>query len=551
MASDDEEDQDEDADLPPPPPPSPPPPIPSTTATTIEPLVFQRQRQRIAEARNLRLSHKFHRQVVLLRCIRGWKDQTELTKQMLLDAYRIMKRTLLLWHDEAMRLIEQREALSLFHSIASRCQRRFLASAFTSWNYQAKLDELIESTFVAWREETRTALITVRANETAAIGFSHRSLMKSTFIDWKHEALISTHRRHYNGKMLHNAIVAWRARTECGIEARQEALNTITKQRREQTARRALGVWRLDASTTKRQRDAVSTVMRVSNKSIQRQILSTWLSISVTCTRFEQAITILSSIADKVHIRETFVSWADVTALLVQKEKIILAKILNRWSIFVEERKHRRALNEMALQNWACNICKQALRQWKGAVEAIRDEQKAMFRRSMGSTPQFHRISSSLPPPRPLVLPSSSLLSTSPIKNRVASTSSGLVKTNCFTGSISIGRPSIDSLKAISTKQATPIRTTSPPPRRETLPLRRTQTIAREGTSPITDQQQTWQLLPQLNEVSTKRWGAGASASTNATSSASGGSPFGVRVPRWIQEEMSGRDQANMAPRYR
>ena len=64
----DDEEEDEVKDLPPPPPP-PPPPIPSTTST--EPLVFQRQRKRIAEARNLRLAARFHRQAVLLRCIRG------------------------------------------------------------------------------------------------------------------------------------------------------------------------------------------------------------------------------------------------------------------------------------------------------------------------------------------------------------------------------------------------------------------------------------------------------------------------------------------------
>lgn len=505
--SDDEEDE----DLPPPPPPAPPPPpptIPSTT-TSIEPLVFQRQRQRIAEARNLRLSNKFHRQVVLLRCFRGWKDQTELTKQMLRDAYRIMKRTLLLWHDEAMRQIEQRQALSLFHSIASRCQRRHLASAFTSWNDQAKQNELIESTFVAWREETRTELVTLRVNETAAIRFSHRSLMKSTFIDWKYVALLSTHRRRYNRKMLHKAITAWRARTDCEIETRQEALKAITKQRRDHTMKRVFGVWRLDANTTTTQRDAISTVMRISNESIQRQILSKWLSIAVACTRFDQASTILSSIADKVHIRGAFISWVDVTALIVQKEKITLATVLNRWSMLVEERKHRRALNEMALQHWACNICKRTLRQWKGTVEAIREEQKAMFRRSMSSASHSLRISSSLRPHRPLVMPSSPQLP-----------NPSLVRANFF--------PSRGSTC-----------TTSPPPLHESLTSHRTQMIAKEWTPPITDEQQTRQLSTQLREVSTNRRGAGAS--TSATSSASGGSPFGVRVPRWIQEEMSGR----------
>lgn len=525
-----DDDEKDDKDLPPPPPP------PLTITEPTEPLVFQRQRQRIAEARNLRLSNKFHRQVVLLRCIRAWRDQTELTKQMLQDAYRIMKRTLLLWHDEAMRQIEQRQALSLFHSIASRRQRRLLASAITSWNYQAKQDELIESNFVAWREETRTELVTLRTNEAAAIQISHRSIMRSAFIDWKYEALVSSHRRHSNDKTLHNAIAVWKARTECDIERRQEALKAITKLRSDQTVKRVFGLWTFDANTTKTRRDAISTVMRKSHESIQRQILSTWLRISVICTRFDQASTILSSIDDKVYIREAFTSWADATALLVQKEKIVLATILKRWSMLVEERKHRRALNEMALQHWACNVCKRALRQWKGAVESIREEQKALFRRSMDSTSHSRRrLSSSLPPPRPLALPSWPLLPNSFICNRVAATSPGLAKTNFLTGSISTGRPSTDS-------QANPIHTTSPPPRHETVTSHRI-----EWTSPITDQQLTRQLLPQLREVSTNNRGdVGASTNTTSSTSASGGSPFGVRVPRWIQEEMSGRYQANI-----
>ena len=541
--SDDEEEEDEvKKDLPLPPPP--PPPIPSTTST--EPLVFQRQRERIAEVRNLRLAARFHRQVVLMRCIQAWHNQTEITKQMLQDAYRIMKRTLLLWHDEAMRLIEQREALSLFHSIASRCQRRLLASAFNSWDYQAKQDKLIESTFVAWREETRAELVTFKENETAAIRFSHRTLMKSTFSNWKDEALVSTHRKHSNRKTLHNNITAWRARTDCETETRQEALKAITKQRRDQTMKRVFGVWRLDASTTTMQRDAISTVMRISNESIQRQILFTWLSICVTCTRFDMASAILSNIADKVHIRGALISWVDVTALIVQKEKIVLATILNRWSMLVEERKHRRALNEMALQHWACNVCKRTLRQWKASVEEIREEQKATFRRSMHSTSHSLRMSSSMPPPRQLALPSLSLLSNSSNRNGIASPlNSGLVKTNFLTGSINSIRPSTDSLKAISTQHASPIRTTSPTTRHETITSHRTQMLAKQWTSPTTAQQQTRQLLPQLNEVR-------ISSTTNTNSSARGGSPFGVRVPRWIQEEISGRcHQSHMVPRYR
>ena len=128
VSSDEEEDQDpEDPKPPPPPPPSPPSTPPPKISN--EPLVFQRQRQRIAEARNVRLSARFHRQVVLLRCFRAWRAKTALTKQMLRDAWTIMKRTLLVWHDVSMRSIEQRQALSLLQSIASRCQRRLLSSA--------------------------------------------------------------------------------------------------------------------------------------------------------------------------------------------------------------------------------------------------------------------------------------------------------------------------------------------------------------------------------------------------------------------------------------
>lgn len=492
VSSDEEEDQDQDPeeDLKlPPPPPTPPPKI----SNGNEPLVFQRQMQRIAEARNLRLSARFHRQVALLRCFRAWRVQTALTKQMLRDAWTIMKRTLLVWHDVSMRSIEQRQALSLLQSIASRCQRRLLSSALARWNSLAVSFGLAERHLLAWRDRTRAELVTSRANEGIALIFNRHSLMKSAFIDWQHEALISTHVRHCNRRKLRNFTMAWRNRTMGGVKHRREALGTIAKQRSDRTTKRVFAVWRGDTNKTTEHRNALLIFERTSQRSIQRQVLSTWLRTSKACARFDKASSKLSSVADTFRIRDALISWTGLTALIAHKEQLLLATIMNRWSILVDERKHRRALNEMALQFWACNSCKRALRQWKGTVGTIREEQKAIFRRSMhASTHTSYRLPPSLPP--------------------------------------------LPRLRTVltSTDMSSPLRTMHPT--RSNYPPSRTA---------IVGEKEEQQRLPREIRI------PDTYSIRDTSSTTSDGSPFGVRIPKWIQEEKASRDRSSAAPRYR
>lgn len=465
-------------------------PPPPKTSNGNEPLVFQRQRQRIAEARSLRLSARFHRQVLLLRCFRAWRVQTALTKQMLRDAWTIMKRTLLVWHDVSMRSIEQRQALSLLQSIASRCQRRLLSSALTRWSSLAVSFGLAESHLLAWRDRTRAELVTSRANEGIALNFNRHSLMKSAFIDWQHEALISTHVRHCNLSKIHNFTMAWRNRTMGGVEHRREALRTIAKQRSDRTTKRVFAVWRGDTNKTTEHRNALLILERTSQRSIQRQVLSTWLRTSKACARFDKASSKLSSVADTFRIREALISWTGLTALIAHKEQLLLATIMNRWSILVDERKHRRALNEMALQFWACNSCKRALRQWKGTVGTIREEQKAIFRRSMHSTHTSYPLPPSLPP--------------------------------------------LPRLRTVltSTDMSSPLRTMQPT--RSNYPPSRTA---------IVGEKEERQRLPREIRI--------PDSIRDTSSTTSDGSPFGVRIPKWIQEEKASRDRSSAAPRYR
>jgi len=502
--SSDEEDQDPEEDLKPPPPPK----------ISNEPLVFQRQRQRIAEARSLRLSARFHRQVVLLRCFRAWRVQTALTKQMLRDAWTIMKRTLLVWHDVSMRSIEQRQALSLLQSIASRCQRRLLSSALSRWSSLAVSFGLAESYLLAWRDRTRAELVTSRANEGIALNFNRHFLMKSAFIDWQHEALISTHVRHCNLSKLRNFTMAWRNRTMGGVEHRREALRTIAKQRSDRTTKRVFAMWRGDTNKTTEHRNALLILERTSQRSIQRQVLSTWLRTSKACARFDKASSKLSSVADTFRIREAFISWTGLTALIAHKEQLLLATIMNRWSMLVDERKHRRALNEMALQFWACNICKRALRQWKGTVGTIREEQKAIFRRSMHSTHTSYRLPPSLSPLPPL--PSSS----PSISTSINTSGSGLMMPD---------RGGLRRTVLTSTDISSPLRTMQP--------TRSNYHPTRTAISGEKEERQRIRIPDSIRDTS---------------STTSDGSPFGVRIPKWIQEEKtSPRYQSSAAPRYR
>ena len=174
-----------------------------------------------------------------------------------------------------------------------------------------------------------------------------------------------------------------------------------------------------------------------------------------------------------------------------------------------------------------------------------------MFRRSMNSSSHsHHHISSSLP--SPLALPSWSLLPNSSISNGVATASSGFVRSNFFPGRGSTSRPSVDSLKSVSTTQANPTRVTSASPsphRHDTFTAHRTQMVAKEWTTPTTYQNRPRQQLSQLNKVGKNR--SGVSSASNSSIHVISGSPFGVRIPSWIQEEMSGRHQTSIAPRYR
>ena len=414
-----------------------------------------------------------------------------------------MKRTLLVWHDVAMRSIEQRQALSLLQSIASRCQRRLLSSALTRWNSQAASFGLVESHLLAWRDRTRAELVTSRANEDIALKFSRHSLIKSAFIDWQHEALISTHSRQCNHRKLRNFTMAWRNRTMGGVKHRREALRTINKQRSDRSTKRVFAVWREDTNKTTERRNALLILERTSQRSIQRQVISTWLRTSKACARFDKASSKLSSVADTFRIREALISWTGLTALIAHKERLLLATIMNRWSMLVDERKHRRALNEMALQFWACNICKRALRQWKGAVGTIREEQKAIFRRSMHSAHTSHRLPPSLPPLPPLTSSSPSIFTS--------------INTSCGSGQ---KRPDRGGLRTVLTSA--------------------------DMSSPLRTMQSTRSNYPPT------RTAIADSVRGSTINTTSDGSPFGVRIPQWIQEEMStSRDQSSAAPRYR
>ena len=280
-----------------------------------------------------------------------------------------------------------------------------------------------------------------------------------------------------------------------GVKHRREALRTITKQRSDRSTKRVFAVWREDTNKTTERRNALLILERTSQRSIQRQVLSTWLRTSKACARFDQANSKLSSVADTFRIREALISWTGLTALMVHKEQLLLATIMNRWSMLVDERKHRRALNEMALQFWACNICKRALRQWKGAVGTIREEQKAIFRRSMHSTHTSYRLPPSLPPLPPL------------------QSSSPSIFTSINTSTVLTSATSADMSSSLHVR-----------------------TIAGE--------KEERQRLPlPLSEIR---------INTASSSTTSDGSPVGVRIPQWIQEEMStSRDQSSAAPRYR
>ena len=249
-------------------------------------------------------------------------------------------------------------------------------------------------------------------------------------------------------------------------------------------------MWRGDTNKTTEHRNALLILERTSQRSIQRQVLSTWLRTSKACARFDKASSKLSSVADTFRIRDALISWTGLTALIAHKEQLLLATIMNRWSILVDERKHRRALNEMALQFWACNSCKRALRQWKGTVGTIREEQKAIFRRSMHST----HTSYPLPPPL----------------------------------------PPLPRLRTVltSTDMSSPLRTMQPT--RSNYPPSRTA---------IVGEKEERQRLPREIRI--------PDSIRDTSSTTSDGSPFGVRIPKWIQEEKASRDRSSAAPRYR
>ena len=298
-----------------------------------------------------------------------------------------------------------------------------------------------------------------------------------------------------------------------GVEHRREALRTIAKQRSDRTTKRVFAVWRGDTNKTTERRNALFILERTSQRSIQRQVLSTWLRTSKACARFDQASSKLSSVADTFRIREALISWTGLTALIAHKEQLLLATIMNRWSMLVDERKHRRALNEMALQFWACNSCKRALRRWKGTVGTIREEQKAIFRRSMHSTHTSYRLPPSLSPLPPLPSSSPSIFTS------INTSGSGLMM------------PDRGGLRTVlaSTDMSSPLRTMQPT--RSNYPPTRTA---------IVGEKEERQRLPiRIPDSVTRR-------------DTSDGSPFGVRIPKWIQEEMStSRDQSSAAPRYR
>lgn len=489
---------------PPPPPPAPPPPS--------EPLVFRRQRERAVQARNLRLSIQFHRKVVLLRSFHSWRERTKLTKRLLREAWILMKRSLLLWHAVAEEAASRRQSLLLLCSVADKHQSHLLSSFLCRWREYTDCARLLETSFAEWRQHTRREADSLRAKECIAAQHNRRSLVESTFSLWRYQAMISSHQNHHARRCKSIVLLRWRRQANQQRTENEQKIVALSNGRDRRAVQRAFNSLASHAAKMRRYRSAFASLTGVSRHFLLRRGLDTWLDTSRTCTRYEQFSHLLSQAAANIQKRMVLASWSSTAALQNCKERAQLATIMNRWQLLIQDRKRRQAKNEQALRFWAHTVCKRTLRQWKEAVRSIREGQKQSFKRSMHcNTTHFSSLcagsSSSL---RPNLYPT---------RSDAAGEGSRLHVSNIRARPVPAASTSTWNA-SIASSQTVP---------RTPAQQRALDTVGKEfnvASSTSSHRQ------PILN---------GGRHSSSTTSSSNSSSPFGVRIPSWIQDEMVDR----------